>query len=315
MRSVSILIPINDNLLPFKLCLESAIQNCGLSDVQLLFFNNGSGSVESEFSQLAKNHPTSKFFSSDTVVRNSDVLNYLLLECDNEYVCIIPGPVFLPNNWLLNMVCSNSQVCDTGITAIGSQLGKRGSLTPKMNQEQEFEYVYQQENNQVKGVWLFHRSILDLIGGFDPELNCGYEFLQFSHRISKHNLANYYLVGFSSIKIPFTQLVLFATSKPEYLENIKRLAKSNDYHIKIIPTPPSVKTARPLLPALMDKFGSTRKTPFYLELSESWGFDLIGFSQEETKHLDKFCKEHKLEYMVLPPKSLEIGMSINFFDK
>lgn len=315
MRSVSILVPINNNLLSIELCLKSAIYNCGLTDVQILFFSNGSGTVEKEFSQLAKDYPKSKFFSSSTVVRNSDVLNYLLLECDNEFVCIIPGPVFLPNNWLLNMVCSNAQVNDTGITAIGSELGKRGSLTPKMNHDGEFEYVYQQENNQVNGVWLFHRSILDLIGGFDPELNLGYEFLQFSHRISKHNLANYYLVGVSCIKIPFDELALFTTSKPEYLDNLKRLSKSQNYHIKIIPTPKSVTTARPLLPALMDKFGSNSKLPFYLELSESWGFDLIGFSQDETKHLDKFCNEHNLEYMVLPPKSLEIGVSINFFEK
>jgi hypothetical protein len=313
MRSVSILVPITDNLLQYKLCLESAIYNCGLTDVEIVLFFNGTGSVE-EFRNLGFDYPV-KLIYSNTVKRNSEVLNEMLLASENEYVCIIPGPVFLPDNWLLNMVCSNAQVNDTGITAIGSELGKRGSLTPKMNQDEEFEYVYQKENNQVNGVWLFHRSILELIGGFDPELSCGYEYLQFSHRISKHNLANYYLVGLSSINIPYEQVVLYPTTKAEYLDNIKQLAIDKNYHYKIIPTPASVQTARPLLPELMAKFGSRTKQPFYLELSESWGFDLIGFSQEETKHLDKFCKAHKLEYMVLPPKNLELGVSINFFEK
>jgi hypothetical protein len=312
MRSVSILVPINNNLTEFELCLESAINNCGLSDVEIIIFYNGSD-LPFSISYLDQENVTHLF--SETVLRNSEVLNKLLLESNNEYVCIIPDPVFLPKNWLLNMVCSNAQVNDTGITAIGNELGQRGSLTPKMNQDDNFEYVYQQENNQVKGVWLFHRSILDLIGGFDPELNCGYEFLQFSHRISKHNLANYYLVGFSSIKLTYNQIVLFNTTKKDYIDNLKQLATSKKYHIKIIPTPISLKTARPLLPELIKQFGSTRKKEFYLELSECWGFDLIGFSQEETRHLDKFCKEHNLSYMVLPPKSMSIGMSINFFEK
>ncbi len=312
MRSVSILIPIEQNLPHYKLSLESAIKDCGLSDIEILLFFNGQ--EPQDFLNLDKGIRI-RSFSSDKVMRNSEVLNKMLLEAEKEYICIIPDPSFLPINWLFNMVCSNAQVNDTGITAIGSVFSGRGSLTPKMNQDEKFEYVYQTENNQVKGVWLFHRVILDLIGGFDPELNTGYEYLQFSHRISKHNLANYYLVGVSAIDIAYHKQPEYLTPESDFLESLKFLAKRKNYFYKIIPTPDSVNTAMPHLPGLMEKFKSQTTRSFYLELSESWGFDLLGFSQSEVKHLDQFCQDHNLEWIVLPPKVLDRGMSINFFDK
>lgn len=317
MRKASILIPLHDNNFANQLCLENAIANSGIIDFELLIYNNGSTDIKvREWAiEICQRKPGSLYFESPVIKRNSEVLNYLLNQATNEYICIIPYPTFLPKNWLFEMICQNAQIIGSGITCI-SDHDNRGELSSKMNEDDQFTIVYEPPYNIVRGVFLFHWSVCKQIGGFDPEMNQGFEFDQFCYRVGKLGLSNYYLCDFHATKIAhLTSTCFYETTKEQYHSRINKMVKEQNFTIKISEATANEKVAMKHIKEVMSKFNSVFKKEFYLELSETFGFEIIGFAQEETKHLDSFCKKYNLQWIVLPGKTMARAISIQFYDK
>lgn len=317
MRKASILIPLHDNHFANRLCLEDAIANSGITDFELLFYNNGSTDLKvGEWAKsICQRKPGSQYFESHVIKRNSEVLNFLLNQATNEYVCIIPCPIFLSKNWLFEMICQNSQIIGSGITCIADH-DNRGELSSKMNEDEQFTIVYEPPYNIVRGVFLFHWSICKQIGGFDPEMNQGFEFDQFCYRVGKLGLSNYYLCDFHGTKIAgLTPSCFFETTKEQYHSRINKMVKEQNFAIKISEATNNEKIAMKHITDVMNKFGSIFKKEFYLELSETFGFEIIGFAKEETKYLDDFCETYNLTWIVLPGRTMARAISIQFYDK
>lgn len=316
MLPVSILIPLTGNFIASQICFEDAIKNCGIQDFELLIFNNGSDdkNVKEWGKSLAYRYPGSQYFESESIQRNSYVLNKLLGVAKNEFICILPSPIYLPENWLLEMVCSNSSIIDSGITAITDSY-KKGYITPLLNEQEKFEYVYQPEGNIVNGVFLFHWNILKIIGGFDLRLNQGYEYDQFCYRVSTHGLINYYLGNKSATSCAgIVPTCYFETTQKEYSENIRDMHKRKNFQVKISSATRDEKIAMKHVKDVMNKFRSITKKEFYLELSETFGFEIIGFSNDEVIHLERFCKNFNMKWIVLPSQTLPRGISIQFYE-
>ena len=75
------------------------------------------------------------------------------------------------------------------------------------------------------------------------------------------------------------------------------MVKEQNFTIKISEATANEKVAMKHIKEVMSKFNSVFKKEFYLELSETFGFEIIGFAQEETKHLDSFCKKYNLQWI------------------
>lgn len=322
MRKASVLVPLHNNLTVAQLCLTNAISKTGLgtNDFEVLLYNNGSSDpgVKTWAHELLKKHENIQYYESVTVKPNSQVLNELLSNVTNEFICIIPYPTFVPENWLFDLVSTNAQIVNSGISCIPDHKEK-GILTPKITESETFCYVYQTLLNLVtSGVFCFHSAIIEAIGGFDPEMNQGYEYMQFAYRVSNKGFLNYYLCGPNATTTyeALEPITFFETSQAQFDENIIRMIKNKSWVYKITTMPDREQKARAELPALMQKFGSIRKEEFYMELSETWGFELIGFSMEEAKYLDEFCIKFGLQWIVLPGgKKLQRSMSINFYER
>ena len=269
MRKVSILIPLHDNYFANCMSLEDAMANSGITDFEILFFNNGSSDtkVKEWAMDIVMRKPGSQYFESDVIKRNSEVLNILLNNANNEYICIIPFPTFLPKNWLFEMICANAQIIGSGITCIADH-------------------------------------------------NNSFELDQFCYRVGKLGLSNYYLCDYHGIKVAhLTSGCYFETTKEEYHDTLIKMNKENNYTIKISQATENEKVAMKEVSKVMNKFKSIFKKQFYIELSETFGFEIIGFAQDETKHLDEFCQKHKLQWIVLPGKTMARAITIQFYDK
>jgi len=317
MRKVSILIPLHDNYFANCMSLEDAMANSGITDFEILFFNNGSSDtkVKEWAMDIVMRKPGSQYFESDVIKRNSEVLNILLNNANNEYICIIPFPTFLPKNWLFEMICANAQIIGSGITCIADH-NNRGEISSKMNEDEAFTIVYEPPLNIVSGVILYHYSICKKIGGFDPLMNQGFELDQFCYRVGKLGLSNYYLCDYHGIKVAhLTSGCYFETTKEEYHDTLIKMNKENNYTIKISQATENEKVAMKEVSKVMNKFKSIFKKQFYIELSETFGFEINVFAQDETKYLDEFCQKHKLQWIVLPGKTMARAITIQFYDK
>jgi len=312
MRSVSILIPIHDNYHVSRLAIESCIKKTGIWDCEIIVFNNGSS--DPLVKEWLINLPNTFYCESDVVVRNSEAINQMLKLVTKEYVCIIPIPVFLPENWLLELVQWNASIIGSGITAINTSYEKE-SLTTKMTEEYENVFVYQNLNNHVAGVLLFKYSIVEQIGGFEPLLNQGFEYSQFCFRTGKLGLSNYYIPKLNSISVgEIETYCFFETSYKEYADNLNKICRTKDFRVKFETSTNTMKEAQKDLPELISKFASVHKKEWYLELSETWGFDLIGISDNEIDYLNQFCKKWNLKFIIFQSVIINRGISIKFFE-
>lgn len=316
MKKISILIPIHDNPIVTQLAITDAIANCGFDDFELLLYDNGSSdeNVSSWVDTYANKTPGTKAYKSEVVKRNSEVLNFLISQANGEYICIIPFPVFLAKNWLFELLNANLTICNSGISAIRED-DKNSILTNKINTSDEFDLVYQRHDNCVQGVFLFNASIITKIGGFHINLHQGYEYAHFSYRVGRLGLYNYYIIGYRACNDNLMPCSYFETKSEDYQKEISRMVEEKDFTYKISEISINSQLAKQNVKELMNKFKSIYKAEFYMEFSETWGFEIIGFSQDEVPLLVDFCQKYNVEFIVLPGHNRQDSIRILFYDK
>lgn len=313
MKSVSILLPLHNNYLISRTAIEYCIEHTGVSNCEIIAYNNGS--TDPAIKEWLTELPNTIYLESPNqcVVRNSVAINEMLKVASKEYICIIPSPVFLPENWLCEMLKSNLSVLGSGITAI-NPTDLKGNLTNKLTEEYQNVFVYQPSNNVVSGVFLFCKSIVNEIGGFDPELNQGYEFFQYCYRVGMLGLSNYYVPGLNAVELADLEPTCFyTTSQEDFIKNLAKVKKGN-LKIKFQTSSPKMFEAYKDLEQLINKFATSKKKSWYLELSDMWGFDISAISDYEINYITSFCEKWNLSWCILHPQEFHKGLSINFFE-
>lgn len=313
MKSVSILIPLHNNYHVSRMAIESCINNTGVSNCEIIVYNNGSSDplVKEWLTEL----PNTIYLESDhhVIEKNSLVLNEMIKVASKEFICIIPNPVFLPENWLAEMLKSNLSIIGSGVTSIPST-DLKGNLTNKLTEDYLNVFVWQPTNNIVIGVYLFSKGIINQIGGFEPELNQGYEYAQFCYRVGMLGLSNYYVPGLNAIEIVELEPTCFYTTSPEEYANSLKKVKKGNLIVKFQKSSDKMVEAHKDLSTLVEKFSSRYKEQWYNDLTETWGIDLGTLSDYEINFITSFCLKWNLLWVIKEAKQINRGLSINFFE-
>ena len=313
MYSVSILIPMNDNYLSNRICLETNINRTGIMDCQIIVYNNGS---DKQIKDWCINELGSKvkYMESYYVKPNSDCLNAMLQEVDRSYIVIIPEPTILAENWLIELVGKTESIFNSGVVAIRTN-NNTGSLTSKLTNYDEQVYVFQQENNLVNGVICFYNRYLEVIGGFDNTLNSGFEYLNYSYRLSMLGFWNYYISGMVGTTIKeYEPLSIKKTTSKEFLDSCKELIDAKkSITIKFRPESPRVNSAYKNLTNLIVKLATTNKQPFFNKMTNVIGVEVDFLTQTDIFEFTKFSNDNGLKCELKPVRDIK-RIAINFFD-
>jgi len=310
MYSVSILIPMNDNYFSNRLSLETNIDRTGVANCQVLVYNNG---ADTKIKEWCLNELKDKitYLESEFIKPNSDVLNLMLEEVDRKYIVIIPEPVILPNNWLFELVKQTDSVFNSGMVAISTDNDK-GNLTSKLNQFDENVFVWQQENNLVYGVTCFDARLLDVIGGFNNKIHSGYEYLDYSYRLSILGFWNYYVSGVYATAIKEYEPMGETTTIDEFILNCKEVHSKKKLQILFRPESENLKLAYSNIEDLMVKFASNNKQTFFHKIRNLIEVDLNFIKSDEVGYIKQFSNQYGLNYFMKPSRDIK-GVAINFY--
>ena len=129
--------------------------------------------------------------------KNVSELNQIINLSELNYICVLPENVFLPNNWLTELIIAHKTTnVNCGVVGIISDFSNK-----------EFSSVFCDQNDDfpidiilsecIDGVMLFDRSAIDSIGYFDCENE--YYLENYCLRLSLFGYTNFYLSDKCSI--------------------------------------------------------------------------------------------------------------------
>jgi hypothetical protein len=311
MWSVSILIPMNDNYLSNRLAFETNIDRTGIANCQIIVYNNGANLEIKNWSSIYLDKIT--YLESQSLKNNSDIINEMFDEVEKKIIVIIPEPIILPQNWLLELLKQNETIYNTGITSIALDSVK-GNLTSKLNTFDENVFVYQPNNNQVYGVFCFNANFLNILGGFDNTLHSGFEYFDYSYRMSCLSYANYYISGISGTQIKeYEPISLLNTTQSEFENHCKNVYLKKLLQVSFRAESQKIKFAYSQIDELTTNLTSNNKHTFYKQISNAMGLEINHIDNKEITYLEQFSKKYDLKYVIKARREIK-GVSINFYE-
>lgn len=214
-----------------KLCLETALSNCGLNDIELLVLDNGSTDKRA-IEYLSK--IADVFISEKQNIGVAKGFNKLLRKATGQYIALIDNDILLNKGWLKDLLYFNKQIKNSGISAIHCVLEK-GEYNGN---------VFLPPNGIVYSTRFFNRAFLNNAGGFDETISIyGYEDSQYCIRSVVGGYMNYYIPNQSSIHLgeDFSSDNEFRKFKneqlkinlPKFQESIRKVVDNRNYKIPL----------------------------------------------------------------------------------
>jgi len=301
------------------MCLANAIKNAGIP-VELCFFNNSPKNKKTEvLAQKIMRSNNLIYCSSKNELSEAAALNILLQKCTGQYICVIPQPVLLAQNWAYDLVWHIDNLPDTGVAAIHTH-GKRGWFGSYLDINDQIINVWEPLNGFLYGILMFSRQILETIGGFDPTLNCGYEYMQYTYRLHRSNFANYFIFNHGSIVTQVNEIKHIdqntATSIDDYDENIKQLNQAKNFTYKISEMSQNESLAYANIEGLREKLHVDYSQTLYVNLTNQFGILLKQINNKGIDHVNHFCATYSLKYNIIGNMACNIdGVTILFEKK
>lgn len=267
MKEVAVCIVVNDLYYPTRFCIENLISNTK-APMRLYFLNNCSKDarivnylvdlqkkhikqLQAKYKNLVEQYGERSLswglnahaiFHPLTQLSICEAYNFLikrvLEEKDkHDLICIFPINHMVNKNWLEDLISSNEQVEDAGITSIRTG-DEKTFLSPLLHKHPKIEChmknVWLSENNVVEGVTLFNKSVLDRTGLFDEKLIApGYEQQELAFRVSSNGYKNYYITKQTCIRVDCENEILVGkkndVSAMQFREEIERMFKERNF--------------------------------------------------------------------------------------
>ena len=172
-------------------CLPQTINSCGVDDRQVIVNDNGStdGCKDFIYSKIKPDI----FFSRVDNIGNPQGVNRCLSVATGEYIAKIDPDFIMPQNWAATAIDLLRRNPDIGMVGFHWAHGFKytaidGSpIHQDLSVGEDMGWYYQPR--KVFGVWVFNRSLIDLVGCFRDDLSkYGLWDSEFQQRIKNNGL-------------------------------------------------------------------------------------------------------------------------------
>lgn len=207
MKSIGVCIVANGNYVAVKTCIGNLIEKSNGANLRFYILDNLSKDIRiHEYCKTIcegyASVPGKKYFHESTErLTGYSAYNKIMSQVEEDCVCLFPTDILVNDNWAIDMLVANEEIAKAGIVAIRTERDKT-SLTPLLAFNDKMIPVWRTPDNSVRGVCLFNRDIMRVIGGYDKELfGTGYEQDEFCFRFSANGYNNFYITGQNCIKV------------------------------------------------------------------------------------------------------------------
>jgi hypothetical protein len=201
------------------------IKAIGNIEVELFVIDNTGDSRMLEYFEPLATNITTKICSA-----RAELYNSFFKMATGDFICIIQSGVFFQYGWLVDLLYFSLNIEKSGVASIISCMSGF-DIVPLPSKDQEvFINVLAPKDNCPKGVALFDRQLLYMVGAFDEDIKiAGNEISQFALRCIALGYNNYYIN---------TQTCLFLNDKQNLNdENLKasldEMKKGRNYYIPL----------------------------------------------------------------------------------
>jgi glycosyltransferase involved in cell wall biosynthesis len=188
---LSIILNTYNHLEITKECLPQTINSCGVDDRQVIINDNGSTDGCKDF--VYKSIKPDIFFSRENNIGNPQGVNRCLSVANGEYIAKIDPDFIMPKNWASIAIDLLRRNPDIGLVGFHWAHGFRytamdGSpIHQDLSIGEDMGWYYLPP--KVFGVWVFKRSLIDLVGCFRDDLSkYGLWDSEFQQRIKNNGL-------------------------------------------------------------------------------------------------------------------------------
>ncbi len=228
---VTVCVITHDNYWLSRYSIENMITKANGINIELLIVDNGSTDekIIDYGREVADQH-----IELSAIRSNSHCYNEMLKTVKTDWICIFPIGMMVNHYWLTDLFREIELIDNAGIAAINAY-GDRGILNPLLTINETMEHVRCTFEGDLSGVFLFHRTIVKGIGGFDETImGEGLEQRQFALRVKRAGKHTFYLQNQFAVDLMDRENKNDSETLWKFQQNIEQLKESKQYKVELV---------------------------------------------------------------------------------